>query len=59
MSQEYISAFALVLMGILKVFGIETEKGVLEGIIGSILAVWIMIRRKQKGDINVLGVKKS
>lgn len=58
MSQEYVAAVVLFLGAILKVFGIDLESGVLEGLVAGGLALWIAIRRKQRGDINILGVKK-
>ena len=58
MSQEYLLALVLVLGSILKAFGIEIENDVLEGIIAGGVALWIAIRRYQKGDINLGGVRK-
>ena len=56
-STEYIGAIALVIYGVLKGFGIELENGVLEGILTGAIALVIAIRRKMKGDINILGAK--
>ena len=58
MSKEYILSIALVLGSVLKIFGIELESGVLEGLIFGLVALGIAIFRKAKGDINVLGFKK-
>lgn len=57
-SQEYIAALVLILGSILKAFHIEIGNDVVEGIIAGLLAVWIAIRRYQKKDISLLGVKK-
>ena len=58
MSQEYILAVVLILGGILKIFGIQIENSALEGIIGGLIALWIAVRRFQKGDITLGGVRK-
>jgi len=57
-SQQYITAVVLLLGALLKVFGVEFESGVLEGLIVGVLALWIAIRRFQKKDINLVGVRK-
>lgn len=59
MSQEYILSLVLVLGGVLKIFKIEIENSALEGIIGGIVALWIAIRRFKKGDITIVGSRKS
>ena len=58
MSQEYVLSAALVLASVLKIFGVEIENGVLEGLIAGVAALWIAFRRLQKGDITPLGVRK-
>lgn len=58
LSHEYIAAIVLVLGSLAKIFGLEIENGVIEGVIAGGIAIYIAIRRKAKGDINVLGVKK-
>jgi small neutral amino acid transporter SnatA (MarC family) len=58
MSQEYILAVVLILGGVLKVFGIQIENSALEGILGGLIALWIAVRRFQKGDITLGGVRK-
>lgn len=58
MSQEYILAIVLVLGGVLKAVGVEIENSALEGIIAGVIALWIAIRRYQKGDIKLSGVRK-
>jgi len=54
-SQEYIGALALLGYSILTALGVELENGVLEGIITGVVALWIAIRRKKRGDIDTLG----
>ena len=58
MSQEYISALAILLVAILKGFNITIGNDAISGIITGVLAVWIAIRRYQKGDITLGGLKK-
>ena len=36
---------------------VEIENGVIEGILIGLMSVWIAVRRKKKGDINILGKK--
>ena len=57
MSQEYIGAIVLLTGALLKVFGIEIENAVIEGILTFGISAWIAYRRHQKGDINILGGK--
>jgi len=57
-SQQYITAVVLLLGALLKVFGVEFESGVLEGLVVGVLALWIAINRFKKGDISLSGVKK-
>lgn len=57
-SQEYIGAVVLIIVGVLKAFGIEIASDAISGIITGVIAIWIAVRRYQKGDINVLGAKK-
>ena len=58
MSHEYIGAIVLIVVGILKAFGIELPSDALQGIITGVIAIYIAFRRYQKGDINLGGVKK-
>lgn len=58
MSQEYIGAIVIIIVSLLKVFGIEIGSEVITGIITGVLALWVAIRRHQKGDITVLGARK-
>lgn len=57
-SQEYILSIVLVLGGVLKIFGIELENTVIEGLVGGVIALWIAIRRFKKGDITIGGFRK-
>jgi cadmium resistance protein CadD (predicted permease) len=58
LSQEYIGAIALLVVSLLQAFGIVVEQNAIVGIISGVLAVWVAVRRYQKGDITVLGGKK-
>lgn len=59
MSQEYIAALALILGAILKATGLaEIDNKVVESVVAGALSLWIAIRRKQRGDINILGMKR-
>lgn len=57
-SHEYVLAVVLLLGSVLKIFGIELENSILEGLIAGAAALWIAIRRKAKGDITILGARK-
>lgn len=59
MSKEYILSLVLVLGGILKFVGVEIENSALEGLIGGVVALYIAIRRYKKGDITIVGARKS
>ena len=58
LSQEYVGAIVLVIVSILKAFGIELANDAVQGIVMGLIAVWIAIRRYQKKDITLLGVRK-
>ena len=57
MSQEYISALVILLVSVLRMFKIEVANDAVDGAITVILAIWIAIRRYQKGDITIGGRK--
>lgn len=57
-SQEYISAIVIVLLSVLKMFNIEIASESLTGLVTGLIAVWIAIRRYQKGDITFGGIRK-
>ena len=54
-SQQYVSALAVILVGVLKLVGIEIGTDEISTLIMVALSLWIAIRRKQKGDITMLG----
>lgn len=56
-SHEYIGSIVLLIVGVFKMFGIELPSEALTGIITGGIALWIAIRRYQKGDITTLGKK--
>lgn len=58
MSQEYVGALAILVVSVLKTFGVEVASDAITGIITGVIAVWIAIRRYQKGDINAFGARK-
>lgn len=58
MSQEYIGSIALLIVGILKVFGIEIANDAITGILTGGIALYIAIRRYKKGDITLGGIRK-
>jgi hypothetical protein len=57
-SQEYIASIAVLLVSVLGLFKIQIENETITALITGILGVWIAIRRYQKKDINILGVRK-
>lgn len=58
MSQEYLLSIVLVIGGVLKFFGIEIENSALEGLVGGVIALYVAIRRYNKGDITLGGFRK-
>lgn len=58
MSQQYLSALAIILVSVLKIFGIEIGNDVITSLLVGAFAVWVAIRRHAQGDITVAGVKK-
>ena len=58
MSHEYVLAIALLIGAIAKFFGYDIDNKATEAGIVGIAALWIAIRRKQRGDISVIGVRK-
>lgn len=57
-SSTYISSIVIVIIALLKIFKVELLPEDITPIITGILALYILIRRYQKGDINPLGLKK-
>jgi hypothetical protein len=62
MSQIYTSAFVIILAQVLPVIGVNLGNDQLtqfaQIVISIVLGAWIMIRRKQQGDITALGSRK-
>lgn len=58
MSQEYAGALAIMLVSILKIFHIEIANDVIAGLVTGAIALWVAIRRYQRGDITVVGSRK-
>lgn len=58
MSQEYIGALAIVLVGVLKLFNIEVGTETISTVIMAVAAIWVAIRRYSKGDITIVGARK-
>lgn len=58
LSQEYISALAILLVSILKGLGVNIGNDEIISILTGVLALWVAVRRYQKGDIKMSGVRK-
>ena len=58
-SKEYTGAIAILLVSVLKIFGIELENDVVSGLVVGAIALFVAISRKAKGDIDVLGRKNA
>lgn len=59
MSQEYMLAIALIVVGIAQAFGIVIDQNQLVGFLTGASALWIAIRRYRKGDITLGGFHKA
>lgn len=57
-SQEYISALAILLVSILKGLGVNIGNDEIVSILTGALAFWVAVRRYKKGDINMGGIRK-
>jgi len=57
MSQEYIAALAIVIVGALKAFKVEIATDQITAIITTVLGLWVMYRRYSQGNITVTGVR--
>lgn len=57
-SHEYIVSIAVLVVGVLQLFGIVLDQQVVVGLIVGILGVYGAFRRLSKGDITVLGMRK-
>ena len=58
MSQEYVSALVVVLIGVLGLLKIQVAPETVTALVTGVLGLWIAIRRYQKGDIKLSGVRK-
>lgn len=58
MSQEYIGSLAIVLISILKMFGVSLASEEAITIITGAVALWVAVRRYQKRDITLAGFRK-
>lgn len=58
MSQEYVSALAILLVSVLGLFNIKITTADVGGIITGLLAIWVAYRRYQRGDITVAGIRR-
>lgn len=58
MSHEYIVSIAVVIVGILQLFGIVLDQEVIVGLIVGVLGLYGAFRRHSKGDITILGARK-
>ena len=56
-SQEYLAAIAILIVQVLKMFGIEIANDAITGILTGVLAIWVAVRRYKKGDISVAGAR--
>jgi hypothetical protein len=57
-SQEYLGAIALLIVGILKAFGIEVANDAIAGILTGGIALFLAIKRHKRGDIGLSGIKR-
>lgn len=58
LSQEYVGALVIVLVSVLKLFGVELGNDVVTAIVTGLVGVYVAYRRYSKGDITVGGVRK-
>lgn len=58
MSKEYIASLAVVLVGVLKLFKVEIGTEVISALIIAALGLFQAIKRYQRGDITIGGVRK-
>lgn len=57
-SQEYLGAIVILLVQVLKLFGVELAAEEVTTIVTGVVALWVAIARFKKGDINMGGVKQ-
>lgn len=58
MSKEYVSALALLIVSVLQIFKIEVANEAITGLITGVLAIYLAVKRYQRGDINLGGFKR-
>jgi hypothetical protein len=58
MSQEYIAALAVVVVGVLQLFKVNVGTEFASQVIMALAGIWVMVRRYQKGDIKLSGVRR-
>ena len=57
-SQEYLGAIVILLVQVLSLFGVELAKEEVTTIVTGAVALWVAIKRFQKGDISLGGIKQ-
>lgn len=57
-SHEYVGAIVIVIVSLLKVFGVELGNEEVTTIVTGFVALWVAIRRFSKGDVTLGGLKK-
>lgn len=57
-SQEYLGAIVILLVQVLKMFGVELAESEVTTIVTGFVALWVAVKRFQKGDISLSGVKQ-
>lgn len=58
MSNEYVGALVILLVQVLKLFGVELGNEEVTTIVSGLVAVWVAFKRYSKGDITMGGVRK-
>lgn len=56
-SQEYIGAVVILIISVLKIFGIEIANDVMTGLVTGLVALYVAILHKKANNISVLGKK--
>lgn len=59
MSPEYISSIAVLIVGILQLFGVAVEKDAIAGLIVGILGLYLAFTTKKAQRLNVFGMRKN
>ena len=58
LSHEYTGAIVILLVQVLKMFGVELANDEVTTIVTGVVALWVAIRRFSKGDISLGGVRQ-